>query len=675
MAGFIFGAGTPYKSHQELQRKRAIAERLSEVANQGATSLPQGVANLGAGIVAGLMKGRAAKAEAAGKADYNDRFNSITKSLMGGGKKTASADPASAPGDLASGIKATAESLGIDPVDLATAISYETAGTFDPAKSGPTTKWGQHKGLIQFGEPQAAKYGVDWNNPVGSQLGPDGAVARYLKDTGVKPGMGLLDIYSAINAGGVGRYNRSDAAAGGAPGTVADKVRDQMDGHRAKAVALMGGGAVPAAPQIVPASVESVAPAAAQPASSGPLTAYQRSRLNAMEKEGANIGPAARSQQAAVMGETGGGGFFTRMLPQGVTEEQAASVQRAETELGGLPIEQIAELASSPYAEPWQQDLMQKYLEHRMEQEFAAPPDPLEQRRKELELRKLEQDLAPKPTGRPATAAEKEAFGLPPDAPVFIRPDGTPELLDVQKLAPKEPNPTANMQELSQINQERATKGQPPLSLEEYLQSKKGNGITVGPDGTVQIGGPPGKLTEQQSKDVGFYNRASQVGPLLDSMDAALVNFTSEKGSRVPVVGNYLQSDGYRQASQAANEFLLALLRKDTGAAVTDGEMVLYGGTYLPRAGDDEATVKQKREARARAVEGIRMGLGPAQILFREREAQKQGAGSAAPEMAGVPVAQDTAVDPANPQPGDIVMGYRFKGGDRRDRNNWEEVK
>jgi hypothetical protein len=231
------------------------------------------------------------------------------------------------------------------------------------------------------------------------------------------------------------------------------------------------------------------------------------------------------------------------------------------------------------------------------------------------------------------------------------------------------------MQELSQINQERAAKGQPPLSLEEYLQSKKGNGITVGPDGTVQIGGPPGKLTEQQSKDVGFYNRASQVGPLLDSMDAALVNFTSEKGSRVPVVGNYLQSDGYRQASQAANEFLLALLRKDTGAAVTDGEMVLYGGTYLPRAGDDEATVKQKREARARAVEGIRMGLGPAQILFREREAQKQGAGSAAPEMAGVPVAQDTAVDPANPQPGDIVMGYRFKGGDRRDRNNWEEVK
>lgn len=142
---------------------------------------------------------------------------------------------------LKSGIAATASALGVSPVDLATAISYETAGTFDPTKRGPTTRWGQHRGLIQFGEPQAQRYGVDWNDPIGSQLGPNGAVANYLRDTGVKPGMGLLDIYSAINAGGVGRYNRSDANNGGAPGTVADKVRDQMSGHRRNAMAMFGG--------------------------------------------------------------------------------------------------------------------------------------------------------------------------------------------------------------------------------------------------------------------------------------------------------------------------------------------------------------------------------------------------------------------------------------------------
>ncbi len=140
---------------------------------------------------------------------------------------------------LAEEIAATARGLGIDPIDLATAISYETGGTFDPWQAGPTTKWGQHRGLIQMGEPQRAQYGYEQGAPLGSQMG---AVSRYLTDTGVQPGMGLLDIYSAINAGGVGRYDRNDAAAGGAPGTVRDKVEQQMGGHREKAVRLLSGG-------------------------------------------------------------------------------------------------------------------------------------------------------------------------------------------------------------------------------------------------------------------------------------------------------------------------------------------------------------------------------------------------------------------------------------------------
>src|SRR5690606_17542475 len=85
---------------------------------------------------------------------------------------------------LALGIVSTANALGMDPVDLATIISYETAGTFDPTKAGPTTQWGQHRGLIQWGEPQARQYGVDWSDPIGSQLGPDGAIVRYFRNAG-----------------------------------------------------------------------------------------------------------------------------------------------------------------------------------------------------------------------------------------------------------------------------------------------------------------------------------------------------------------------------------------------------------------------------------------------------------------------------------------------------------
>ncbi len=137
---------------------------------------------------------------------------------------------------LVSGIYETAEELGVDPLDMATYISYETAGTFDPTQPGPTTQHGQHRGLIQWGEPQAREYGVDWSDPVGSQLGRDGAIVRYFRGRGWEPGMSGLDGYSIINAGRPGLYNRSDADNGGMPGTVRDKWEGaDMAAHRAKA--------------------------------------------------------------------------------------------------------------------------------------------------------------------------------------------------------------------------------------------------------------------------------------------------------------------------------------------------------------------------------------------------------------------------------------------------------
>ena len=156
--------------------------------------------------------------------------------MPGGAGKAHPDDMPKTKGGLAAAIAATAAHLGIDPLDLATAISYETGGTFKGDKRGPTTKWGQHVGLIQMGEPQRAQFGYD---PKGSPEEQMAAVERYLKAHGVKPGMKMLDIYSAINAGAPGLYNRSDAGAGGAPGTVADKVAGMGD-HRNNARALLG---------------------------------------------------------------------------------------------------------------------------------------------------------------------------------------------------------------------------------------------------------------------------------------------------------------------------------------------------------------------------------------------------------------------------------------------------
>lgn len=254
---FLFGGNTK-ETPDTLSRKREMADLLaSQLMGDTPKNAYEGIGAMLKGAAVGIGRHRDGKAEKAGRSTADDLFNRIigqapdvsASSMLSPGIKPASTSTSAGTGAAASvnvdpsirdGIVQTASALGVDPVDLATAISYETAGTFDPTKAGPTTKWGKHRGLIQFGEPQAQQYGVNWDDPVGSQLGENGAVAKYLRSTGVKPGMGLLDIYSAINAGGVGRYNASDAAAGGAPGTVRDKVEKQMAGHRAKALALFG---------------------------------------------------------------------------------------------------------------------------------------------------------------------------------------------------------------------------------------------------------------------------------------------------------------------------------------------------------------------------------------------------------------------------------------------------
>lgn len=138
--------------------------------------------------------------------------------------------------DMATAASTASKQLGISPVDLLTVISYETGGTFNVNQKGGAG--GRYKGLIQFGPEEQRKYGIHDGMSVGEQMG---AVVQFLQDRGFKPGMTIYDLYSTINAGSPGHYNASDAHNGGAPGTVADKVRTQMAGHRAKAEALLGG--------------------------------------------------------------------------------------------------------------------------------------------------------------------------------------------------------------------------------------------------------------------------------------------------------------------------------------------------------------------------------------------------------------------------------------------------
>lgn len=131
-------------------------------------------------------------------------------------------------------IERGASELGIDPIDYATAISYETGGTFSPTQPGPKTKWGQHRGTIQYGEPQWKEYGVkpDFQDQVTRSN------VEYLRKAGVKPGATFEQIYAAINGGSA---NKSLSTPDWNTGrTIADNIRNAQRDHRAKVLQRYG---------------------------------------------------------------------------------------------------------------------------------------------------------------------------------------------------------------------------------------------------------------------------------------------------------------------------------------------------------------------------------------------------------------------------------------------------
>jgi uncharacterized protein YcbK (DUF882 family) len=138
-------------------------------------------------------------------------------------------------GELVQGTQRLSEKYRLPAKDFLTVFSFETGGTFSVDQKGGAN--GAYLGLIQFGPAEQKKYNIRPGMTVTEQLV---AVDQYLTDRGFKPGMSMMDLYSTINAGAPGYNNASDAANGGTPGSVADKVTNQMSAHAAKAEAVLG---------------------------------------------------------------------------------------------------------------------------------------------------------------------------------------------------------------------------------------------------------------------------------------------------------------------------------------------------------------------------------------------------------------------------------------------------
>ena len=167
------------------------------------------------------------------------------------------------------------------------------------------------------------------------------------------------------------------------------------------------------------------------------------------------------------------------------------------------------------------------------------------------------------------------------------------------------------------------------ISQEQYdlaIQGMAPQGMTIEstPDGGFRLvqgaGAAARPFTEGQSKDLVYATRAEGALQAFEPVADTLTSFGQRVAGVDPtgVVRGAVQTPEFQVAQQAGQEFLQAILRKDTGAAITEQEQRLYGETYLPQPGDGPEVLEQKRAARLRAIEAIKNGMTPLQLLRLE---------------------------------------------------------
>lgn len=216
----------------------------------------------------------------------------------------------------------------------------------------------------------------------------------------------------------------------------------------------------------------------------------------------------------------------------------------------------------------------------------------------------------------------------------------------VRRMQPADPMDALNLQ-IKQLELQQMQNPQPEFrrATEEEAAAYGAQGGQFGPDGrfyavdvpqgmSIESDGQGGfrmvqgagagaakPFTEGQSKDVVYATRAQGALQVLEPVAETLTSLPSRMAESDPtgIIRGRVQSPEYQIARNAGDEFLQAILRKDTGAAITPSEQALYGVTYLPQPGDGPEVLAAKTTARQRAVAAINAGMSPAQIIAAEK--------------------------------------------------------
>ena len=186
------------------------------------------------------------------------------------------------------------------------------------------------------------------------------------------------------------------------------------------------------------------------------------------------------------------------------------------------------------------------------------------------------------------------------------------------------------------------------------VKARSGMSFRTNADGTIEmiqgdLSSLP-KLTDAEGKSAGFLERGRKSNSVISKLEGQGTSLFNATIGQLPVAGNYLRSQDAQKYDQAQRDFVNAVLRRESGAVISPQEFDNAKQQYFPQPGDGPEVIAQKRANREAALRGFEISAG-------------QGAGLVTP----APGASDGA-----PQPGAVEDGYRFKGGDPADPNNWE---
>jgi hypothetical protein len=127
-------------------------------------------------------------------------------------------------------------------------------------------------------------------------------------------------------------------------------------------------------------------------------------------------------------------------------------------------------------------------------------------------------------------------------------------------------------------------------------------------------------LTESQGNAAAYGMRMKEADSILEQM-AKQGTLRGANIEAVPFVGEGLgkilpsflggTNAAQQQVNQAKANFVTAVLRKESGASISDAEFAREDKKYFPQVGDDEKTIKQKADARKLAIKAMELQAGP----------------------------------------------------------------